>query len=280
MLPAAVALAVAIAGVALGERLRLGLWREAGVALARALVQLAVVGLLIRLVFEALGLTVLFLTAMVAVATATSAGRLRPLPHAPIIALAAIAVPAALALTPLFVTGAFEVSARNLLPLAGIVIGNCMLITSLAGARIADELGARFGEIEGMLALGYTPAGALHALERRAVRRALVPLLDQTKNVGVVTLPGAFVGMLLGGASPLDAAKVQFVVLALLIGAGVGSVVSVIVAVRALVVTADGRVVLPPGLRARPDRRGPAGSGPSYRSGRGRRSRPRRRTGG
>lgn len=248
MLPVAVALVVALAGVALGERLRLGLRRQATVALSRALVQLAAVGLLIRLAFEVTGLTALFLAAMLVVATLTSAGRLRPLPHAALIALVAIAVPAAAALATLFVTGAFEASARNLLPLAGIVIGNCMLITSLAGARIADELCTRFSEIEAMLALGYTPAGALHPLERRAVQRALVPLFDQTKNVGLVTLPGAFVGMLLGGASPLDAAKVQFVVLALLIGAGAGSVVSVVLAVRALVVTRDGRVVLPSGL--------------------------------
>ena len=42
---------------------------------------------------------------------------------------------------------------------------------------------------------------------------ALVPGLDQTRTVGLVTLPGAFVGMLLGGASPIDAAAVQLVVL-------------------------------------------------------------------
>jgi putative ABC transport system permease protein len=42
---------------------------------------------------------------------------------------------------------------------------------------------------------------------------ALVPGLDQTRTVGLVTLPGAFVGMLLGGATPAQAAAVQLVVL-------------------------------------------------------------------
>jgi putative ABC transport system permease protein len=46
---------------------------------------------------------------------------------------------------------------------------------------------------------------------------ALVPGLDQTRTVGLVTLPGAFVGMLLGGASPLQAAAVQLVVLVALL---------------------------------------------------------------
>ena len=42
---------------------------------------------------------------------------------------------------------------------------------------------------------------------------ALVPALDQTRTVGLVTLPGAFVGALLGGASAGRAARFQIVVL-------------------------------------------------------------------
>lgn len=37
--------------------------------------------------------------------------------------------------------------------------------------------------------------------------------------MGLVTLPGAFVGMLLGGASPIEAARVQLTVLFALLGA-------------------------------------------------------------
>jgi putative ABC transport system permease protein len=39
-----------------------------------------------------------------------------------------------------------------------------------------------------------------------------VPALDQTRTVGLVALPGAFVGVLLGGASPLEAGPVRLVV--------------------------------------------------------------------
>ena len=42
---------------------------------------------------------------------------------------------------------------------------------------------------------------------------ALVPALDQTRTVGLVSLPGAFVGALLGGASASQAARFQVVVL-------------------------------------------------------------------
>jgi putative ABC transport system permease protein len=48
---------------------------------------------------------------------------------------------------------------------------------------------------------------------------ALLPALDQTRTVGTVTLPGAFVGLVLGGASPLDAGLIQLVVLVSLLAA-------------------------------------------------------------
>ena len=40
-----------------------------------------------------------------------------------------------------------------------------------------------------------------------------MPALDQTRTVGLVTLPGAFIGALLGGASAVQAARFQIVVL-------------------------------------------------------------------
>ena len=50
-------------------------------------------------------------------------------------------------------------------------------------------------------------------------RTALLPALDQTRNVGLVVLPGAYVGLLLGGASPLEAGRLQLLVLVGLIAA-------------------------------------------------------------
>jgi putative ABC transport system permease protein len=48
---------------------------------------------------------------------------------------------------------------------------------------------------------------------------ALVPALDQTRTVGLVTLPGAFVGVLLGGGSAVQAGAAQLLVLVGLLAA-------------------------------------------------------------
>jgi putative ABC transport system permease protein len=54
-------------------------------------------------------------------------------------------------------------------------------------------------------------------LARDAVFDALVPALDQTRTVGLVTLPGAFVGALIGGAGAVGAARFQLAVLVALL---------------------------------------------------------------
>lgn len=76
------------------------------------------------------------------------------------------------------------------------------------------------GRGEGWLALGATPRRATLDLARRAVHDALVPALDQTRTTGLVVLPGAFVGAIFGGVSPLEAGRFQIVVLGAILAAG------------------------------------------------------------
>ena len=86
-----------------------------------------------------------------------------------------------------------------MLPIAGILIGGAMTATSLSGRRVLDELRDRHGEYEAALALGFLPRDAALEVCRPVSGQALTPALDQTRTVGLVTLPGAFVGVLLGG---------------------------------------------------------------------------------
>ncbi len=104
-------------------------------------------------------------------------------------------------------------------PVAGIVIGGAMTATSLAGRRLRDELEQRRGEVEAALSLGFLPRDAVLLVARPVAATALVPALDQTRTVGLVTLPGAFVGVLLGGGSAVQAGAAQLLVLAGLLAA-------------------------------------------------------------
>jgi putative ABC transport system permease protein len=47
----------------------------------------------------------------------------------------------------------------------------------------------------------------------------LSPTLDNAKTVGLISLPGAMTGLIMGGASPMLAIQLQIVVMNMLLGA-------------------------------------------------------------
>jgi putative ABC transport system permease protein len=213
-LAALLGLAVGVLTAA-GVRVR----REVAVAAVRAAVQLVVIGLVLGAALRLPAVTAAVLAVMLGTAAVTAARRLRALPgavRAVPLSLLAGAVPT---LGVVFGSGAVAPSARYLVALGGIVLGGTMTATTLAGRQLLAGLRARREEIEGWLALGATSRQAVRDVARTAVAEALVPAVDQTRTVGLVTLPGAFVGALFGGASPLEAARFQLVVLVALLAA-------------------------------------------------------------
>ena len=218
--PLATALTILV-GVtaAVGSWARLGQSGAVLRAAARALVQLLAVGAVIGAVLRTPVLAPLYLLVMVAAAAWTSGRRFRPVRHAvPIAALAVVSGAGSSALI-VFACQALTFDARTVVPFVAQLIGGSMTATTLAGQRLRDDVRAGWDEVEGWLALGATSRQAVREPGRRAAARALVPALDQTRNVGLVVLPGAFVGLLLGGATPLQAGRVQLLVLVGLLAA-------------------------------------------------------------
>ena len=192
----------------------LGLGRDVAVVSVRAAVQLAVVSLLIAAVLRSAGWTAAFVAGMAVVAAATAGRRITGRTAGPgwwtVLPIAAGAAPV---LALLLATALVPSRPVAVLPIAGILVGGAMTATGLTGRRALDELTARRGEYEGGLALGLVPRDAALEVCRPAAALALVPALDQTRTVGLVTLPGAFVGVLLGGADPVEAGAIQLLVL-------------------------------------------------------------------
>jgi putative ABC transport system permease protein len=192
---------------------RLGQNRDALVALVRAALQLALVGFVIRLVILTPALAPAYLAVMLVVAGWTSSRRLRSVRPAFASAVLAIGAGTAVVAAVVVATGALPRDTRDLVPFTAQVVGGAMTATTLAATRMRDDVLAGWDLVEAALAIGATPRQAVGDVARLAAGRALVPALDQTRNVGLVVLPGAYVGLLLGGASPAEAGRVQFLVL-------------------------------------------------------------------
>ena len=221
-------LVVALAADRVGS---LGVRRDLLVAAVRAVAQLSLVGLVVAAVLRTPVLAPLYLVVMLVAASATSARRIGVPGRSWTAASSAICLSSALAVAVVVLSRAVPVDARHVVPLAAQVIGGSMTATSLAGQRFVDQVAASWPEVEGWLAIGATATEAVREQGRLASARALVPALDQTRNVGLVVLPGAYVGLLLGGASPLDAGRLQLLVLVGLLAA---EAVAVVVVTRLL----------------------------------------------
>ncbi|MFI7281407.1 ABC transporter permease [Micromonospora chersina] len=223
--------ALTLAGAAVLRLAGLGRARTVLTAAARATVQLGAVSLVIVAVLRAWWSTAAFVLLMYVVAALTARRRIgagAPARVAPL----AVAAGVAPSLAVLLASRALPAAPLVVLPTAGILIGGAMTATSLAGRRTLDELRTRHGEYEAGLALGLLPRDAALEICRPAAGQALVPALDQTRTVGLVTLPGAFVGVLLGGGGPVRAGATQLLILLTLLAV---EAVAIAVAVELLV---------------------------------------------
>lgn len=232
----AVVLAVlAIFGAAVVRFGRLGQGKAVLFAAVRAVAQLAAVSLVIVGILKSGWLTGGFVLLMFTIAAVTSARRIGVAKDFAWVALA-IASGVVPVLTLVLATGVVPWRPIAIVPIAGIVIGGAMSATSQAARRALDELVSRHGEYEAALALGFLPRPAALEICRPSAGHALIPALDQTRTVGLVTLPGAYVGVLLGGAGPVQAGVTQVLVL---IGLLAAEAVAVLVVVH---LVAAGRI--------------------------------------
>ncbi len=107
-----------------------------------------------------------------------------------------------------------------------------MSAVSLTGRALTRELVRDSGGIEARLCLGQSVREATAGAVRHAVVSGLVPALDQTRTVGLIALPGTFVGLVLGGATPATAARIQLLVL---VGLLAVELVAAVLAARAII---------------------------------------------
>jgi putative ABC transport system permease protein len=202
------------------------LWRRAdlqedlGVAVLRSFLQLTAIGYVIQAIFDSdsLWLVVALLLVMVGFGSATARSRARAVPGALGPLVLALSSAAAVTLGLVLALGVFEPEPRFLVPVGGMVIGNSMTAAAVALDRLADEVRSSARQIEATLALGATAREAAAGLVTRSLRSGMIPLIDSTKTTGIVFFPGTMVGMLVAGAEPIDAVRLQLILLWVLLG--------------------------------------------------------------
>ncbi len=132
---------------------------------------------------------------------------------------------------------------QYVIPLLGMILGNALNGVSLALDSFLDYILSRQTEIELYLAYGAERLEALKKPFQHAVRRGLIPIINAMSVAGIVSLPGMMTGQILAGTPPLQAVAYQILVMFMLAGAyTLGAVLAVFLA---------GQKILGPELRIR-----------------------------
>jgi putative ABC transport system permease protein len=226
--PADLALAalLVLALAASSRRLRLEISRQILVAALRTTIQLLLIGLVLRAVFENVHWG---WVALIAVIMLLAAGRevmarqKRPLRGAwgfgvgtASMFLSSFAV-TVLALL-VVIAGDPWYAPQYAIPLLGMLLGNTMNGISLGMGRLTESAWQQRAVLEQRLLLGQSRQEAVSDLRRDAVRTGMIPIVNAMAAAGVVSLPGMMTGQILAGSPPVEAVKYQILIMFLIAG--------------------------------------------------------------
>ncbi|EXB23433.1 hypothetical protein L484_005723 [Morus notabilis] len=221
MVKPALATVVVLLAVALSFFQKLGLEGEMVYAIFRAFLQLSIIGFVLQFIFTQRNVAWILLAYlfMVSVAGFTAGQRAKHVPRGKFVAGVSILAGTSITMLLLVVMQVFPFTPRYIIPVAGMMVGNAMTVTGVTMKRLRDDIRTQMNLVETALALGATPRQATLQQVKRALVISLSPVIDNAKTVGLISLPGAMTGLIMGGASPIEAIQLQIIVMNFLIGA-------------------------------------------------------------
>ncbi len=192
--------------------------RSTLVAALRMVVQLFLIGLYLRYLFEwnspLINSVWVLLMVLVATFTATRRTGLR-------IRIIAMPLFVALLVTATVVGMYFlwfvlrlqhPFDARYFVPIMGILMGNMLSVNVIALNTYYDEMLREQQLYYYLLGNGATHAEAVRPFARHAVEKSFAPCIANMAVLGIVSLPGTMIGQILGGSAPGIAIKYQMMI--------------------------------------------------------------------
>ncbi|MBD3671868.1 MAG: iron export ABC transporter permease subunit FetB [Gammaproteobacteria bacterium] len=121
------------------------------------------------------------------------------------------------------------------IPLLGMMLGNTMSGIALGLDRLTSSAMAHRTSIEARLMLGHSWSQAISTIRRESMRVGMIPMINAMAAAGLVSLPGMMTGQILAGSPPLEAVKYQILIMFLITaGTGFGTMTAVWLGARRL----------------------------------------------
>ncbi len=112
-------------------------------------------------------------------------------------------------------------SPQYAIPLLGMLLGNTMNGISLGMDKLNQSLYQQKQIIEQRLMLGHRYQDAIKDIRIESVRTGMIPIVNSMAIAGLVSLPGMMTGQILSGTPPVEAVKYQILIF-FLIASGTG----------------------------------------------------------
>ncbi|ANZ57437.1 iron export ABC transporter permease subunit FetB [Fructilactobacillus lindneri] len=204
----------------IGYREQLGIGKDLIVATIRCVVQLFIVGYVLKYVFKVDNwlLTIALILIIIFNGAYNAKGRSDGLRNSFSISLTAISTSTIVILLVLVLDGAVKFIPSQIIPLTGMIVSNSIVAMGLCFRTMNSMFKDRRSQVMEMLALGASPLVASKNIIRDSIKTGLQPTIDTAKTVGLVALPGMMSGMIFAGADPVLAIKYQIMITFMLLG--------------------------------------------------------------
>lgn len=213
----------------IGYREKLGVDKDIIIGVIRAIIQLVVVGYLLKYVFRInnVWLTLVLILIIIFNAAYNANKRAAGIRHALPISLLAILTSTGLTLAVLVISGSIRFIPSQMIPISGMIASNSMVAIGLCYRNMNSNFRDRRQQVLERLALGADLRLASIDIVRESIRTGMAPTIDSAKTVGIVSLPGMMSGLIFAGVDPVHAIKYQILVTFMLLSAtSIGSVIA------------------------------------------------------
>ncbi|XPS83163.1 conserved uncharacterized protein, UPF0014 [Desulfosarcina variabilis str. Montpellier] len=214
-----IASALVLVAALISYRMRLGLERQLRIAALRTVVQLLLIGFVLKKIFMMENIWAILVLSVIMVVMAGRAAVARPkrtvagMNWLAMGALSLVGFVTTFSVTAIIIGVDPWYKAQYAIPLLGMILGNSLNGLSLCIDSMLESLSAGWREVEMELSLGASRWEAAQRPLAEAVRRGMMPTINSMMVVGIVSLPGMMTGQILEGANPVSAVKYQIVVM-------------------------------------------------------------------
>lgn len=219
----------------IGYREKLVIDREIIIGVIRAVIQLFVVGYLLKYIFKVNNVFLTFAMLLIIIFNASwnAQKRSNGMTNALVISFVAILVSTGVTLGVLILSGAIKLIPSQVIPISGMIASNSMVAIGLSYRSMNTQFRDQRQSVLERLALGGSLRDASIGILRESIKTGMAPTIDSAKTVGIVSLPGMMSGLIFAGVDPVHAIKYQIMVTFMLLSAtSLGSVIACYMAYR------------------------------------------------